>query len=104
MRKDKSDILNEIYRVVLDRKKTKKKGSYTASLFKEGKTKILKKVAEETAEIILASRDEKKEEIIHEAADIWFHLLVLLGYHGITPDEVYAELKKRQKSKVKKQK
>jgi phosphoribosyl-ATP pyrophosphohydrolase/phosphoribosyl-AMP cyclohydrolase len=54
--------------------------------------------------VILASRDEKKEEIIHEMADLWFHTLVLLGYHDITPEEVSEELKKRQNAKCKMQK
>ena len=81
--------------MVLERKKSKSKNSYTVSLLKKGKSAILKKVAEETAEVILASRDEKKEEIIHEIADLWFHTLVLLGYHDIMPDAVYVELKKR---------
>ncbi|MFH1288236.1 MAG: phosphoribosyl-ATP diphosphatase [bacterium] len=91
------EIFNDIYRVILDRKKAKSKNSYTASLFKKGKGSVLKKVAEEAAEVILASRDGKKEEIIHETADLWFHTLVLLGYHDITPEEVYGELRKRQK-------
>jgi phosphoribosyl-ATP pyrophosphohydrolase len=81
--------------VILDRKKSKSKNSYTVSLLKKGKSAVLKKVAEETAEVILASRDEKKEEIIHEMADLWFHTLVLLGYHDITPEEVFEELKNR---------
>ncbi|MDD5773052.1 MAG: phosphoribosyl-ATP diphosphatase [bacterium] len=89
------EIINDIYKVILERKKSKSKNSYTVSLFKKGKIAVLKKIAEETAEVILASRDEKKEEIIHEMADLWFHTLVLLGYHAIAPDEVYAELKKR---------
>lgn len=93
------EIFNDIYKVILKRKKSKRKSSYTVSLFKKGKSAILKKVAEETAEVILASRDEKKEEIIHEIADLWFHTMVLLGYHDITPDEIFSELRKRQNAK-----
>ncbi len=97
------NILDRIYKIILERKKTKPKTSYTTELLKKGKSGILKKIAEETAEVILASRDEKKEEIIHEIADLWYHTLVLMGYHNIRPEEVYEELKKRKKLKVKRQ-
>lgn len=74
---------------------------------KRGKSAVLKKVAEEAAGVILASRDEKKEELIRETADLWFHTLVLLGYHGIKPEEVYLctirhlkNLKKKRKKGI----
>jgi phosphoribosyl-ATP pyrophosphohydrolase/phosphoribosyl-AMP cyclohydrolase len=56
---------------------------------------MLKKVAEEAGEVLLASKNGKREEIIHEAADLLFHTLVVLGYHDVTPEDVYQELANR---------
>src|SRR4030065_173379 len=57
--------------------------------------KILKKIGEEASEVVIGSKNDKKEEIIYEIADLWFHSLVLLGYHDITPEDIYKELQKR---------
>ncbi len=85
-------LLDAIYRTVLDRKASLKPGSYVASLFEGGHDRILKKVAEEAGEVLLASKDGKRDEVIHEVADLFFHTLVVLGYHEITLAEVYEEL------------
>lgn len=90
-------ILYELYNVINDRKANPKEGSYTTYLFEKGRDKILKKVGEEAAETIIASKNADKGEILYEMADLWYHCLVLLAHHGITPTELLAELKGRRK-------
>jgi phosphoribosyl-ATP pyrophosphohydrolase/phosphoribosyl-AMP cyclohydrolase len=89
-------ILEELYQVILDRKQNPKEGSYTNYLFQKGQDKILKKVGEEAAETIIASKNNDNNEIIYEASDLLYHLLVLLANHGIKPQEIYSELAKRR--------
>jgi phosphoribosyl-ATP pyrophosphohydrolase len=89
------DILNKLYKVVLDRKANPSGNSYTSSLFEKGIDKILKKVGEEATELIIAGKGGDRGEIIYEAADLFFHTLVLLGYHDIDPGDVYEELARR---------
>jgi phosphoribosyl-ATP pyrophosphohydrolase/phosphoribosyl-AMP cyclohydrolase len=90
-------VLEEFYQVILDRKNQPQAGSYTCYLFEQGQDKILKKVGEETAETIIASKNNSKAEILYEMADLWYHCLVTLVYHNITPSELLAELKSRRK-------
>jgi phosphoribosyl-ATP pyrophosphohydrolase len=70
--------------------------SYVASLFAKGEDAILKKVAEEAAETVLASKGGDKLHLVKETADLWFHTLVLLAWHGIRPEDVLAELRRRE--------
>ncbi len=90
-------ILYELYHVINDRKHNPKEGSYTNYLFTKGQDKILKKVGEEAAETIIASKNQDKAEILYEMADLWYHCLVLLANHDIAPSELLEELKKRRK-------
>lgn len=90
-------ILQEVYQVVLDRKKNPVDDSYTCYLFNEGLDKILKKVGEEATEVVIASKNGDKEEIVAEIADLLYHLLVLLNYHEISLNQVYDELASRFK-------
>lgn len=90
-------ILHELYDVICDRRNNPKEGSYTTYLFDKGQDKILKKVGEESAETIIASKNNSKAEILYEMADLWYHCLVLLAYHNITPSELLAELQGRRK-------
>ncbi|HWQ61966.1 MAG TPA: bifunctional phosphoribosyl-AMP cyclohydrolase/phosphoribosyl-ATP diphosphatase HisIE [Negativicutes bacterium] len=90
-------VLYELYNVINDRKANPKEGSYTTYLFTKGRDKILKKVGEEAAETIIASKNAAKEEILYEMADLWYHCLVLLAHHDITPTELLAELQSRRK-------
>jgi len=90
-----ADILDRIYAVILDRKRRPPKRSYVASLFKAGRDEILKKIGEEAGELIISSKNQKKSAIVWEIADLWFHILVMMGYHQITPQEVYRELSRR---------
>ncbi|GAB7025905.1 phosphoribosyl-ATP diphosphatase [Geotalea toluenoxydans] len=89
------DILQAVYRVILERKANPSEQSYTASLMAKGIDKILKKLGEEATEVVIAGKGGAREEIIYETADLFFHTLVLLGYCGINPDEIYDELRRR---------
>ena len=95
--KSGADILFELYGVINDRKTNPREGSYTSYLFAKGQDKILKKVGEEAAETIIGSKNNSKEELLYEMADLWYHSLVLLAYHGAVPAELFAELAKRRK-------
>ncbi|MEW6542558.1 MAG: bifunctional phosphoribosyl-AMP cyclohydrolase/phosphoribosyl-ATP diphosphatase HisIE [Nitrospirota bacterium] len=88
-------ILERLYQTVLDRKRSPTAGSYVSSLLQGGADKVLKKVVEEAGEVALAAKGGKREEIVYEAADLLFHTLVALGYHDVTPQEVYQELASR---------
>ena len=70
--------------------------SYVASLAAKGQDAMLKKVAEEAAEVLLASKDGDKLHLIRETADLWFHCMVLLAWHGAQPADVLAELERRE--------
>jgi phosphoribosyl-ATP pyrophosphohydrolase len=88
-------ILDAVYRVILDRKANPSDNSYTASLMAKGIDKILKKVGEEATEVVIAGKGGTREEVISETADLLYHLLVLLGYRDISPTEVFDELGRR---------
>lgn len=88
-------ILESVLRTILARRANPQAGSYTTKLFEGGHDKILKKVAEEAGEVLLASKGGKKEEIVYEVADLFFHTLMVLGYHGLTLQEIYEELGRR---------
>lgn len=92
-----TSILFDLYHIINDRKANPQEGSYTCYLFAKGQDKILKKVGEEAAETIIASKNNDKGEILYEMADLWYHCLVLLAQHGITPSELLAELAARRK-------
>jgi phosphoribosyl-ATP pyrophosphohydrolase len=89
--------LDELYKIIEERKKDKPEGSYVASLFGEGTARITQKVGEEAVEVVIAANQNKEDRTISEMADLWFHCLVLLSSMGITPEEVYEELEKRRK-------
>ena len=85
-------ILESVLRIIATRKALPQPGSYTTKLFEAGQDKILKKVAEEAGEVLLAAKGGKREEIIYEVADLLFHTLMVLGYHDLSLHEVYQEL------------
>ena len=88
-------VLEGVLRTIRDRRANPIAGSYTSKLFDGGHDKILKKVAEEAGEVLLASKGGKKEEIVYEIADLFFHTLMVLGYHDVALQEIYQELGKR---------
>lgn len=89
-------ILYELYSVITDRKANMPAGSYTTYLFEKGLDKILKKVGEENAEVIIAAKNRSKEELVYESSDLIYHLLVLLVEQGIYLEDIFAELKSRR--------
>ena len=74
---------DRVYDVILKRKQSSPETSYVAYLMDEGTDMILKKICEESAEVIIAAKNENKTEQIYELADLWFHMLVLMGHKGI---------------------
>jgi phosphoribosyl-ATP pyrophosphohydrolase/phosphoribosyl-AMP cyclohydrolase len=85
-------ILDRIAETIAERRRAPNPESYVARLFAGGEDRILKKVVEEAGEVVLASKGGKPDEVIYETADVLFHLLLVLGYHGITLEAVYREL------------
>ncbi|GMA70364.1 phosphoribosyl-ATP pyrophosphatase [Leuconostoc litchii] len=86
--------IEELYIQVLERKKNPQEGSYTNYLYQKGLDKILKKVGEESTEVILGAKNNK-EELIYEASDLLFHLMVLLVEKGVTFNDIKDELGSR---------
>lgn len=89
-------ILQEVYNVIVDRTIHPKEGSYTNYLLNKGLDKILKKVGEETSEVIIAAKNKSKEEIRYEISDLMYHLMVLMVERGVTLQDIYEELKGRR--------
>ena len=90
-----SDILNQLARVLAERKHADPATSYVASLYGKGTEAVLKKIGEEATEVVLAGKSGDKNDIVHETADLWFHTLVLLALHDIEPEAVLTELQGR---------
>jgi phosphoribosyl-ATP pyrophosphohydrolase len=89
------DTLQLLFKTILQRKAHPAEGSYTASLLGKGGDKILKKLGEESTELIIAGKGGQRDEIVYETADLLYHTLVLLAYHDVALDEVYGELRRR---------
>ena len=92
-----SNTFTELFEVIEQRKRDKPKGSYVAKLLKKGPKKVGKKVVEEAGEVVIAALNEGRERTVSEVADLWFHSLVLLASVDATPEEVFEELRSRQK-------
>ena len=90
-------VLNDLYNVIQERQLNPVEGSYTNYLFEKGQDKILKKVGEEAVETVIASKNNKSEEVLYEMGDLWYHCLVLLAYHKLTPNQLLDELMSRRK-------
>ncbi|SHG36904.1 phosphoribosyl-ATP pyrophosphatase /phosphoribosyl-AMP cyclohydrolase [Thermosyntropha lipolytica DSM 11003] len=89
-------ILFELYEIIKSRKENRPEGSYTAYLFNQGIDKILKKVGEETAEVIIAAKNPDKGETVYEIADLIYHLMVLMVEKEVELSDIFAELRKRR--------
>lgn len=92
----RSDIFAREQAVVIDRKENPEEGSYTNYLFDKGEDKILKKVGEEAAEVVIAGKNRDKDEIKYEVADLIYHLTVMLVDNGMTWDDIYEEMERRR--------
>ncbi|MCR6095143.1 bifunctional phosphoribosyl-AMP cyclohydrolase/phosphoribosyl-ATP diphosphatase HisIE [Salipaludibacillus agaradhaerens] len=88
-------IIEELERVIAEREVTRPEGAYTTYLFDEGVDKILKKVGEEAAEVIIAAKNRDKEELTWESADFLYHWLVLLQEQKLSLDDVLQRLEDR---------
>ncbi|WP_137624641.1 phosphoribosyl-ATP diphosphatase [Lactiplantibacillus pingfangensis] len=88
--------MEELYAMIAERQKSPKKGSYTDYLFTEGLDKILKKVGEESTEVVVAAKNPDDGQLVYETADLFYHVLVLLVQRGVSYDQIKAELAKRE--------
>jgi phosphoribosyl-ATP pyrophosphohydrolase/phosphoribosyl-AMP cyclohydrolase len=91
------DTLSELYKVICDRRDNPIDTSYTCKLLAGGDNKILKKIGEESAEVVMACKDDDAESIIGEVADLFYHTLVALAHHNLSLRDVYRKLQARKK-------
>ena len=91
------DILKELYKTILTRKDIREDGSYTAYLFDKGLEKILKKVGEESTEVVISSLGDNKDNQVNEMCDLIYHILVLMVELDISLEDIKEELEKRSK-------
>jgi phosphoribosyl-ATP pyrophosphohydrolase/phosphoribosyl-AMP cyclohydrolase len=92
---DLGGLLNQLYVLIQSRERKRPKGSYTTYLFDEGLDKILKKLGEESAETIIAAKNDDNKGLTAEVSDLIYHLLVLLVQRGVSLDEIRLELAQR---------
>lgn len=90
-------IINKVYSQICNRRDNPQEGSYTNYLFDKGLDKILKKVGEETSEVIIGAKNKNKDELVYEMCDLIYHSLVLMVNEGVTIDDLKSELTKRHK-------
>ncbi len=92
----RNDILEALYNIIQERRQLGDgEKSYVKSLFDKGLDKILGKIGEEATETAVAGKGGNPDEVIYEVADLFFHVLVLLGYYELPPERIYAELRRR---------
>lgn len=91
-----AEVLHRLAETLEARKAAEPGSSYVASLFHKGQDAILKKIGEEATETVMASKDNDRLHLVREVADLWFHSMVLLAWHGLGPDDVLAELHRRE--------
>ena len=92
----RADILERLERAIAERRTADPSSSYVAALNAKGLDAILKKIGEEATETVLAAKSGRREEVIRETADLWFHCLVMLGAQGVSVADVLAELERRE--------
>jgi phosphoribosyl-ATP pyrophosphohydrolase len=92
-------IIQEVYDVIVDRKRNPREGSYVCSLLNDakGKDRILEKIGEESSELIIAAKNGDKKEITHESVDLIFHTLILTAVSDIPLQDLLDEFKRRRK-------
>ena len=94
---DLGEVLSALYALIENRKRERPQGSYTTYLFDQGLDKILKKLGEESAETIIAAKNEDRVALVRESSDLLYHLVVLLVERGLSLEEVSEELVRRRK-------
>lgn len=98
------EIIEDIYNVMVERTLTSSKESYVARMVEKGLERISRKIGEETIELIFAGQTDSESEIVHEATDVLFHVMLLLVSKGISINKIYEELYKRHQEKTAKEK
>jgi phosphoribosyl-ATP pyrophosphohydrolase len=93
---EKAEVLSRLTEVVESRRGGDPAQSYVAKLLAKGEDAIWKKVGEEATEAVMAGKDGDRAKIVAEMADLWFHCLVALVHHGLRPEDVLAELARRE--------
>ena len=91
-----TEILERLEHAIAERRGADPSTSYVAGLNARGVDAILKKIGEEATEAVIASKSGERNSIVHETADLWFHCLVMLAWHGIPVADVLAELERRE--------
>ncbi|HTH94239.1 MAG TPA: phosphoribosyl-ATP diphosphatase [Rhodocyclaceae bacterium] len=91
-----ADIFARVQATLESRKSAEAGSSYVAGLYAKGSDAICKKVAEEAAETIMAAKDGDAQHLVYEVADLWFHSMILLAQHGVSVQDVAAELARRE--------
>jgi phosphoribosyl-ATP pyrophosphohydrolase len=89
-------VLERLAQVIESRKGADPSTSYVAKLLGAGEDAVLKKIGEEATETVMAAKDGDRRRIVAETADLWFHSMVMLARFGLGPDDVLAELKRRE--------
>jgi len=92
-----ADMLSQVFTVIRERQAQPQEGSYTCQLLQAGDNKILKKIGEEAAEVVMACKDDDPEAIAGEAADLLYHTLVALAHHRVELRAVYRKLQERRR-------
>ena len=90
------EVLRRVSVTLVARKQADPDSSYVSSLYAKGTDAICKKVAEEAAETIMASKDNDRLQIVREVTDLWFHSLILVAHHGLSVEDVLAEFRRRE--------
>jgi phosphoribosyl-ATP pyrophosphohydrolase len=91
-----TDTLGTLAAVIAQRRSADPSTSYVAKLVHKGLDSMLKKVGEEATELVIAAKDADREQIVYETADLWFHSLIVLSQFGLGPEDVLAELRRRE--------
>jgi phosphoribosyl-ATP pyrophosphohydrolase/phosphoribosyl-AMP cyclohydrolase len=92
-----ADMLSGVFEVICDRRENPTETSYTCKLFEGGDNKILKKIGEEAAEVVMACKDDNPDAIASEVADLFYHTLVALAHHKVDLRDVYRKLEQRRR-------
>ena len=92
-----TEILDEVFAVIEERRDSPRQASYVSGLLAKGEAEVIRKFGEEAGELSVAAKGDDKANIIHEAADVVFHMMVLLAANGVRLDDVMEELRRRRR-------
>jgi len=95
--KMETEILDEVFAVIEDRRDSPRQASYVSGLLAKGEAEVIRKFGEEAGELSVAAKGDDKANVIHEAADVVFHSMVILAAKGVQLDEVMEELRQRRR-------